>query len=134
MDLIAALGINSYAVREGARVRANRSEFEKFTSEVFSINVLSTIVAYIGLFCLLIYVTQLNGYRDLILIQSTSILLITLGVDWVNTVYEDYLYITIRYIILQIVALILILKFVNHQRIALFIQLFVYLHQLVEIF
>lgn len=111
--LIAALGINSYAVREGARVRANRSEFEKFTSEVFSINVLSTIVAYIGLFCLLIYGTQLNEYRDLILIQSTSILLITLGVDWVNTVYEDYLYITIRYIILQIVALILILTFVK---------------------
>ena len=36
-----------------------------------------------------------------------------IGMDWVNNVYEDFLYITIRYIIIQVLALISIFVFVK---------------------
>ena len=48
--LLASLGINSYAIREGALVRNNKKIFEKFSDEVFTINVISTIISYFVLF------------------------------------------------------------------------------------
>ena len=47
---------------------------------------------------------------------SFSIILTTVGLDWVNIIYEDYLYITIRYIILQFVALVLMFLFIRTSR------------------
>ena len=41
--LLAALGINIYAVREGAKYRNDKEKIDQFASEIFSINVYSTI-------------------------------------------------------------------------------------------
>lgn len=46
-SLIAGLGISSYAIREGAKYRENKKEFNIFASEVLLCNVLSTIIAYL---------------------------------------------------------------------------------------
>ena len=35
--MIAALGINTYAVREGARIRDDRKKFSNFASQIFYI-------------------------------------------------------------------------------------------------
>lgn len=48
--LIAALGISAYAIREGAKYRDNRKQISEFASEIFTINMWSTIIAYILLF------------------------------------------------------------------------------------
>ena len=40
--LIAGLGINTYAIREGAKFRNNKKIISKFSSQMFSINMLST--------------------------------------------------------------------------------------------
>ena len=37
--LIAALGIGTYAVREGAKYRDNKKKIQQFSSEVFTINI-----------------------------------------------------------------------------------------------
>ena len=47
--LTALLGIETYAVREGARIRNDKHRIDKFVSEVFSINIMSLIISYI--FC-----------------------------------------------------------------------------------
>ena len=39
--LTALLGIETYAVREGARIRNDKHRIDKFVSEVFSINIMS---------------------------------------------------------------------------------------------
>ena len=51
----------------------------------------------------------------MIAVQSLSIILTTIGMDWVNTIYEDFLYITIRYAIIQVLALIAVFAFVKDQ-------------------
>lgn len=111
--LLAALGINDYAVREGAKIREDKEKIKKFVNEIFSINVMSTISSYVLLFVLLLYSKKLYDYRTLIVIQSASILLTTIGMDWINSIYEDYLYITVRYIIFQIISLICLFIFVR---------------------
>lgn len=113
ISLLAGLGVSSYAIREGARIRDDKKDFEKFASEVFSINVVSTVIAYVFLVLLILLWKKLEPYKILIVILSINVLLGTLGTDWVNTVYEDYLYLTVRYVLCQSLAVVTILIFVK---------------------
>lgn len=113
--LFASFGISSYAVREGARIRDNKERINEFISDLFTFNLISTILSLAVFFLLIFFNTKLFEYRDILLIQSLSIVLTALGVDWVNTIYEDYLYITIRYIVIQILAIALIFAFVKSE-------------------
>lgn len=111
--LIAGLGFTTYAIREGAKVRGNSKQINVFASEVFTLNVLSTVLSYILLAILLMVATQLSSYKSYIMILSVNILFVTLGADWINSIYEDYLYITVRYIIVQVSSLIFMFVFVK---------------------
>ena len=106
--LIAGLGISTYAVREGARLRDNQKVFQDFANEMFTINAISTIVAYFGLGVLLVVSTKVQEYRVLLLILSLLIIFKTIGIDWIYSIFEDYAYITVRSIIFQFISLILL--------------------------
>lgn len=114
--LIAALGTTSYGIREGAKLRNQKEKLEKFTNEVFTINMITTAVSYIILFCLLIFWPKLYDYRLLILVQSTIIIFNTLGVAWINNVFEDFTYTTIRYIAVQFLSILLLFLLVKNQQ------------------
>lgn len=125
--LIAALGITQYAVRDGAEYfklnggaegesdtgEKNKNLLERFASEVFSINLVMTFISY-GIMGILLFVNPLlSAYKGAIFIYSISILFTTLGVDWINSLFEDYLYLTIRYIVVSVIAIIALLLFVK---------------------
>lgn len=112
--LIAGLGIGTYAVREGAKYRGNYLKFNRFANEIFTINVYSSLLAYLLLFLCLIFFNKLHNYTALILIFSLQIIFSTLGVEWIYQIYEDYGYITLRSIIFQILSLILLFVFVRN--------------------
>ena len=112
-SLIASLGITTYAIRECSAVRDNKEKLEKTISQIFSINMCTTVVAYILLALSLFLFRSLDNYRSLIIIQSTAILFTTLGTDWLNTAMEDFSYITLRSILFQIISVVLMLIFVK---------------------
>lgn len=114
--LIASLGINTYAVREGARIRDDKKKINELSNELFSINVVFTILAYIILFFLLSFSKKIASYKEYILILSISLILICVGMEWVNNIFEDFFYITVRYIIIQLIALCLMLFFVRDKQ------------------
>lgn len=114
--LIAALGITQYAVRDGAQYlkRDNQSEeMSKFASEVFSINLIMTFISYGIMTALVLSNSLLSSYKSVIFIYSASILFTTLGVDWINSLYEDYLYLTVRYIVVSVISIGLLFIFVK---------------------
>lgn len=111
--LIAGLGISIYAIREGARIRNNKQEIDIFVSQVFSINIVSTVISYSLLFIMLIYFPILNDYRLLIVIYSIQIIFTTISVEWIYSIFEDYLYITIRTFLVQLISLVLMFLFVK---------------------
>lgn len=111
--LLAALGIPAYAQREASAFRDDKNRISRFSNQVFSISVYSTIASYIFLFIALFSSSKLSDYAILIILQSATIILITLGADWINVVYEDYFYLTVRYIIFQLISIILLFMFVN---------------------
>lgn len=112
-SLIAALGISTYAVREGAKIRDNIHEISQFASEIFTINIFSTLISYILLFLFLFAFSKLHNYAACILIFSLQIFFTTIGTEWIYQIYEDYGYITLRSIIFQILSLVLLFIFVR---------------------
>lgn len=113
--LLAGLGINTYAIREGARIRQNKKQIQNFVNEIFSINIISTIISYCLFFLILFLVEKLHEYNSLLLIFSIQIAFTTIGVEWIYSIYEDYFYITIRSILFQIISLILLFVFVKDE-------------------
>lgn len=107
-SLIAGLGVSTYAVREGAKYRDNREKIGYFSSQVFTINIYSTILAYILLFLSLIIFGNLNNYVSTILIFSLELIFATMGTEWIYVIYEDYGYITIRSILFKILSILLL--------------------------
>lgn len=113
--LIAALGVNAYATREGGIYRKDSLKMQKFASEVFSFNLLTTLIAYFVLVILLIFNDTLRNNSVLLLILGLTVILTTISVDWLNVVYEDYLFITIRSFFIQCISLILLFVLVKNE-------------------
>ena len=111
--LLSSLGILNYATREGARIRDNKEKFNQFCKEIFTINILSTCVAYVALVVACLVSSKIRSYEILILIQSFSIIGGTIGINWIYTIEEDYLYITIRTLIVQVISVVLMLTMVK---------------------
>lgn len=111
--LLAALGISTYAIREGARIRNDKKKINNFVNEIYTINIISTIVAYVLLIITYFIWSRLQNYKVLLLIQSLSILFTTIGVDWLYQIFEKYVYIAIRSFIIQIVSILLMFIFVR---------------------
>lgn len=111
--LLAALGISTYAVREGQAVRDDIRELTKFVSEVYTINIISTIISYVLLGLLVVIWSKLHGYREILFLLSVSIAMTTIGADWVNTLMEDYLYIALQFIGVQIFCLVMLIILVK---------------------
>ena len=112
-SLFAMLGVSTYAVREGAKRREDIESLQKFSNEVFTINVITTVISYICLLIALLCVPKFFDYRLLILLQSLSIGFTTLGIDWINIIHEDFFIITLRSILTNFLTLVLLFIFVR---------------------
>ncbi|ADY85803.1 poly-gamma-glutamate biosynthesis protein [Lactobacillus delbrueckii subsp. bulgaricus] len=111
--LIAGLGIATYAVREGAKLRNDRNEISAFASQVFSINILSTVVSYTLLFLCVLIFPKIQSYSACIYIFSIQIVFTTLGTEWIYSIFEEYTYITIRSIVFKILSIFMLFVFVR---------------------
>lgn len=112
-SLLAGLGITTYAIREGAKIRDNKNKFELFACEMLTINICSMCISIVLLLMSVLIIPYLHHYRTIILILSITLPLTTLGTEWVFNVYEDFVYITIRSIIFQAISMILMFLFVK---------------------
>lgn len=111
--IISSLGIENYGIREAAKLRDDKIQLSKFSKEIFMINMISTIVAYALLAVAIIFIPKFLEYRRLLIVSSATILFTTLGMNWLYSAVEDYLYITIRSIIFQVISLILLFLLVH---------------------
>lgn len=114
--LFAMLGITVYATREGAQIRDNKIEFTKFVSEVYSINLFTGAISMLLLFTTICIFHQFDNYKNIIVLLSLEIPLSVLGADWINSIFEDYTYITVRTIGFQLLALIFMFLLVREQQ------------------
>lgn len=113
--LFSGLGIPKYGIREIARVRDDKEERTKVVIELGIILIITTFLSYIVLFGFLNYFKNLKELKQLVLIMSTWILFNNIGFEWFYQGIENQVYITIRFIIMKLLALILMFIWVNSQ-------------------
>lgn len=112
-SFIAAFGINTYAIRNGSRKRDNFNEFQDFINQIFTINIITTLISCIMLLVLLAFPTKIAEYKNIILIQAIMVAMLPLSLDWIYTIYEDFGYITLRSFLVQLLSLCLMFVFVK---------------------
>ena len=88
-SMFAALGIATYAIREGARIRDDKEKFSKFAKEMLNINLLTTVIAYVALLIFLC-LPILKNYKILLIILSGTIVFTTIGMEWLFIIKEEY--------------------------------------------
>ena len=115
LTFIAAMGITTYAVREGAKCRKDADKIQRLSSELFTINLFFTILAYIIMFLVVAFVGKITPYKSYIYVLSITLLFNTLGTEWLIEVFEDYEYLTFRYIVLHIISILMLFVFVHDE-------------------
>lgn len=113
--LFASLGISTYGIREGAKKRKNINELNNFISECFSINFIMAIASILVLIAIVCNLSIFDKYRILFFIEAFLICFDLFGIEWVNTVFEDYLFITIRTIFVYSVSIVLTFFLIRNQ-------------------
>lgn len=107
-SMFAQLGIPIYGLRLVAQLRDNRNALTKAVQELFVINMFTTFIAYTTLILAIFCVPQLREEKLLYIIMSSSLILNTIGMEWLFKGLEEYTYITIRSIIFKTIGLILV--------------------------
>ena len=111
-SLLGAFGVSGYAVREGARIRDDRERLSRFSGEVLAVNVVTVLLAYIACF-LTIMIDKFAPYRGLMCLFSLTILLTSMGMEWLYNIHEEYAYITVRSFVFQLISVVLLYVFVK---------------------
>lgn len=111
--IIASLGIGTYAIREGSKVRDDKERLSCFVKEILIINLISTLVAYILLFISLLIIPKFQEYKTLLIIISSNLILTTVGINWLYSAVEEYTYTTARSLIFQIISILALFVFVK---------------------
>ena len=114
--LLAGLGIESLAVRNGSAQRDDKIALNNFSSSVFSLNILSSVTALLLLSVCITLIPQVRENAALVAIFAVQIPLALVGMEWVYYIFENYRYIALRTLICQIVALILLFTLVKSDR------------------
>lgn len=111
--MFAQLGIPTYGIRACAKVRDNKKELTRTAQELLIINIVMSVLSYVVLFVMLFTVPRLREDRTLYLVVSLTIILTSIGMEWLYKALEQYTYITIRSIIFKFVALIAMFALVH---------------------
>ena len=113
--MIASLGIPLYGVREIARVRNDKEKLSNTFSEIFSINILSTIFCIISYYLMIFNLNYFNTDKMLFIVSGFSLILNIINLDWFYQGIEEYRYIAIRSSIVKMTSIILLFIFVKNR-------------------
>ena len=113
--MFAQLGIPTYGIRACAQVRNDKKKLSKTAQEIFIINIIMSILAYIVFFIALCNVPRLKDEKTLLIIVSATIFFNAIGLEWLYKALEQYTYITIRSVIFKFIALIAMFLLIHQQ-------------------
>lgn len=103
--LVSQLGIPTYGIKTCAALRDDRKALSRTAHELLTINTVMTMVSYAVYFVLLALVPRLREEKLLYIISSASVLLGTLGMEWLFKATEQYSYITIRSLVFKLISI-----------------------------
>lgn len=110
------LGIPMYGIRACAKVRDDKEELSRIVHELLFINLIMAIIVYIVFGFSIMLIPKFRAELNLFLVIGSTILLNSLGVEWLYKAMEKYTYITIRSIIFKIISFIAMFLLIHEQK------------------
>lgn len=111
--IIASLGIPLYGVREIAKVRENKKALSKTYSEIFFINLLSTLISIVAYYLMVFNFDYFAKDYKLFIVSGFLLLLNALNIDWFYQGLEEYKYIALRSVVFKVISLVLLFTMVK---------------------
>lgn len=111
--LITSLGIPLFAVREIAKYRDDIEKRNQITVDLLLMHTCFTIGAYVIVLIFSLSIPKIQENLPLFFLLSVGILLNTIGVQWFFQAIEDFVYITIRSVIVKVICLVMLFVFVR---------------------
>lgn len=115
-SMFAQLGIPTYGIRACAQARDDRAALTRTAHELLGINLAMDAAANLMFALALLFVPRLRTDRPLYVIVSATIVLESLGMEWLYKALEQYAYITVRSIAFKLVALAAMFLLVRSER------------------
>ena len=111
--LFTSLGIPLYAVREIAKCRNDLELRDRTTIEILILSILLSLLGYVAVWLLGAYVPRIHEEATLFYILSLTIIFTGIGAQWFYQGVEDFLFITVRGLIVRILCTIGLFLFVK---------------------
>lgn len=111
--LFTSLGIPLYAVREIAKCRNDLELRDRTTIEILILSILLSLLGYVAVWLLGVYVPRIHEEATLFYILSLTIVFTGIGAQWFYQGVEDFLFITVRGLIVRILCTIGLFLFVK---------------------
>ncbi len=112
--LFSALGIPMYGIREVSKHRNDKRSEAKIVSELLIILLATSFISYIIIFGFLFQLNYFTEYKSLLIVFSAMIFLTNIGAEWYFQGTENQLFITIRYLIVRILAIFFVFAFIQN--------------------
>lgn len=114
-QLFASLGISNYAISNGAKIRDEKDKYDNFCSEILFINLCTTFIAYILLVICCFFWDFLTKYKIMLLISGLNMFFVCMSIEWMYASIEEYKYISIRSIIIQVFGATLVFLLIHKE-------------------
>ena len=114
-NMFAQMGIPTYGIRACAKVRDDREKLTRTAHELLFINLVMNVISYIAFFLCVSFVPKLQEERALYILMSFTVVLTSIGMEWLYKGMEQYTYITIRSIIFKFIAVIAMFLLIHRQ-------------------
>ena len=113
--LLTSLGIPLYAVREIAKCRDNLEQRDRTTIEITLLSFLLCLLGYVAVWLLGEYVPRIHEEATLFYILSLTIIFTGIGVQWFYQGMEDFLFITVRGLVIRFLCAVCLFVFVREK-------------------
>ena len=112
--MFAVLGIPRYGTREIAKCRQNPDARDKLFTELIVINTVSTMLCGLGYYLSVFY--GLLGDSVVYLVCGTELLFNFINIDWFYQGEEEYVYITLRSVLIKVLSIFALFTFVRNKQ------------------
>lgn len=112
--MFSQLGLPTYGIRACARCRDDKDKLTKTVHELLLINSVAVVISYLALILSVLLIPKLREEPRLMFINSVTLFLNMIGMEWLYQAIEQYQYITIRNIFFKTVSIVMMFFFVHN--------------------
>ena len=111
--MFASLGIPTYGIRACAQVREDKEKLSRTVQELLVINTVTMLIVYLVFVVMVFAVPEFREEKELLYINSITMVLNVFGVSWLYSALEQYAYITVCSLVFKVLSIIMMFAWVK---------------------